>query len=131
MKSLILYGRERLKNIGKADSLIRIGLFIIAGAVGTHKYGLYATAVIIFILYAAITLFEIVFSGKEIFNLNNLRKMNSVEQGRLFYHFIALIIVLWGMFYFQSRTVYVLTAALTIVLCFATGVGLLSTRFNK
>jgi hypothetical protein len=131
MKSLILYAKEKLADISKGGSLTRISFLVVALAVGIHKYGMHAAAITIFIFYAAITLFEIVFSGREIFTLNNLKKKNSIEQGRLFYHFIALIIVLSGMIYFQSKTVYILTAGLTIVLCFATGVGLLSTRFNK
>lgn len=131
MKSLVLYGREELKDISKAGNLIRLGLLIVAVVVGVYKYSFYATTVTIFIFYSAISLFAIVFSGRQIFALKNLRKNNSVEQGRFLYHLISIIIVLSGLLYFHSRTVYIFTAGLTIILCFAAGVSVLSTKFKK
>jgi len=131
MKSLVLYGREELKNIGRADNLIRLGLLIIAIVVGTYKYSLYATTVTIFIFFSAISMLTIVFSGRKIFSLNFLRKDNSIEQGRFYYYLVSIIIILSGLLYFQSRTVYILTAGLTIILCFAAGVSMLSTKFKK
>ncbi|AKD03298.1 hypothetical protein PKOR_09400 [Pontibacter korlensis] len=125
MKSLILYGREELKSIGKADNLIRLGLLIVSIFVGANKYGSLATAETIFVFYSAISLFAIAFSGRKIFTQKNLRKSNSIEQGRLFYHLISIIIVLSGLLYFQSRTAYIFTAAFTIIFCFVAVVSML------
>ncbi|WP_162426098.1 hypothetical protein [Pontibacter pudoricolor] len=131
MKSLVLYVREELKNIGNTDTLISIGLLIIGLVVGINKYGSQATVVVIFVFFSAFTLFEIVFSGKEIFSLNNRRKNNSIEQGRFLYHLISLFIVLLGLLYFHSRTVYIFTAAFTIIFCFVAGVSMLATKFKR
>ncbi|MDO6390802.1 hypothetical protein Q4E40_11740 [Pontibacter sp. BT731] len=131
MKSLILYSQGGLKGISKVDNIVILCLAAVAIPVGVNKYGLYVTAVVVFIFYAAFTLFEIVFSGKEIFTFKNLKKKNSIEQGRLIYHLIALTVVICGLLYLDDRTVYILVAGLTIVMCFATGISLLSLKFKK
>ncbi|WP_162427361.1 hypothetical protein [Pontibacter pudoricolor] len=131
MKSLILYGVEELKSISKADNLIRLGLLIVAVVVGTNKYGSLATAETVFVFYSSISLFAIAFSGGKIFTQKNLRKTNSIEQGRLFYHLISIMIVISGLLYFQSRTVYIFIAAFTIIFCFVAGVSMLSIKLKK
>ncbi|PVY40416.1 hypothetical protein [Pontibacter virosus] len=131
MKSLILYSKEGLRGISKVDNIVTLCLVAVAIPIGIYEYGLYATVVTVFIFYAAFTLFEIVFLGREIFAFRNLKKKNSIEQGRLFYYLIALTIIFCGLLYLHDKTVYVLTASITIVMCFATGISLLSLRFKK
>ncbi|MBF8963316.1 hypothetical protein I0P70_08670 [Pontibacter sp. FD36] len=131
MKSLILYSREKLRGISEADNIVTLCLVAIAIPVGVYKYGLYATILTMFILYAAFTLFEIVFLGREIFAFRNLKKKNSREQGKLFYHLIAITVIFCGMLYLHDKAVYMLTASITIVMCLATGIGLFSLRFKK
>ncbi len=130
MRSLLLYGREELKGIGKFENLVTIGLLAVAIPVGIFEYGLNATLQTIFVYFAAVTLFGLVFSGREIFGMKNLTKMNSVEQGRCLYHILAFTCVVLGLLYLQHRAVYIFTATVTILMCFATGVSLLAARFK-
>lgn len=131
MKSLILYSQQKLRGISETDNIVTLCLLAIAIPVGADKYGWYATAIVVFIFYAAFTLFEIVFSGREIFAVKNFNKKNSIEQGRLFYHLIALTFIFCGLLYLHDRAIYIMTASITLVMSFATVVGLLSLKFKK